>query len=111
MTRQTPLAWSICQHAVSSGRPLIVNDTHHHPDLVDHPAVNNLGVAAYAGIPLIVPGGHAIGTVCVIDTVRRDWIDDQLSFLARVARIVTEELTASRWHPQREPATRFGTTR
>ena len=31
--------------------------------------------------------------------------------LACVARIVTEELTASRWHPQREPATQSGTTR
>ena len=73
--------------------------------------MNNLGVAAYAGIPLIVPGGHAIGTACVMDTVRRDWIDDQLSFLACSARIVTEELTASRWHPQREPATQSGNTR
>ena len=111
VTRQTPLAWSICQLAAASGRPLIVNDTHQHPNLVDHPAVKNLGVAAYAGIPLTVPGGQAIGTVCVIDYVRRDWIDDQLSFLACLARIITEELTIPRWHPQREPATRFGNTR
>ena len=26
--RQTPLPWSVCQHAVASGQPLIVNDTH-----------------------------------------------------------------------------------
>ena len=105
MTRQTPLAWSICQHTVASGRPLVVNDTHQHADLADHPAVTNLGVTAYAGIPLIVSGGHAIGTICVMDTVRRDWIDDQLSFLACLARIVTEELTSSLIHTLRgEPA-------
>lgn len=110
LSQQTPLAWSICQHAVASGRPLIVNDTHQHPDLVDHPTVNNLGVAAYAGIPLTVPGGHAIGTVSVMDTIRRDWIDDQLSFLACIARIITEELTTPTIPPQPEPTTQPGNT-
>ena len=97
------MAWSICQLAAASGRPLIVNDTHQHPNLVDHPAVKGLAVAAYAGVPLTVPGGQAIGTVCVIDYVRRDWIDDQLSFLACLARIITEELTIPRWHPHVNP--------
>ena len=97
--RQTPLPWSVCQHAVASGQPLIVNDTHRDGDLAHHPAVSDFGIAAYAGTPLIAPGGHVLGTVCVMDRVARDWRADQLSFLDRLARIVIVELAAGRLLP------------
>jgi GAF domain-containing protein len=90
--RQTPLGLSICKYAVAQGRPLIVGDTRADPLLADNPAVTELGVAAYAGIPLVVAGDYAVGTLCVIDFIRRDWTADQLSILAHLAEITMDEM-------------------
>jgi GAF domain-containing protein len=90
--RQTPLELSICQYAVAERRPLIVGDTRAHPVLADNPAVKESGVAAYAGIPLIVANAHAVGTLCVLDFVVRDWTDDQLAILAHLTDITMDEM-------------------
>ena len=49
--RQTPLDYSICQHAVAAGRPLIVGDARKDPVLASNIVVTTLGVTSYAGIP------------------------------------------------------------
>jgi GAF domain-containing protein len=90
--RQTPLDYSICQYAVASGRPLVVADTAEEPDLAGHLAVSELGVAAYAGMPLITPDGWAVGTLCVVDFIPRNWTDDQLANLDMMARICMDEI-------------------
>jgi len=90
--RQTALELSICQHAVAEGRPLIIGDTRADPVLADNPAVKQMGVAAYAGIPLVVAEGHAVGTLCVLDFVVRDWTDDQLAILAHLTDITMDEM-------------------
>ena len=88
--RQTPLDYSLCQFAVATGRPLIVCDVRDDPVLADNPAVTELGVRAYVGIPLGEPHGHMFGTFCVIDVVVRDWNDSELATLARLAGIAAE---------------------
>jgi GAF domain-containing protein len=90
--RQTPLDFSICKYAVVEGRPLIIGDTRADPVLADNPAVRDMGVAAYAGIPLIVAEGHAVGTLCVLDFVVRDWTHDQLAILAHLTDITMDEM-------------------
>jgi GAF domain-containing protein len=90
--RETPLEYSICQYAVASGRPYIVDNVHEEPLLAASAAVSKLGVGAYAGIPIITSGGYSIGTLCVIDVVPRHWTDDQLGMLAKMADIVMDEI-------------------
>jgi GAF domain-containing protein len=90
--RETPLDLSICQYAVAQGRPLIVGDTRADPVLAGNPAVTGMGVAAYAGIPLVVADGHAVGTLCVLDFVVRDWTADQLAILAHLTDITMDEM-------------------
>jgi GAF domain-containing protein len=90
--RQTALDYSICQHAVATRRPLIVGDTRSDPVLATNAAVTEFGVAAYAGIPLVTAEGHAVGTLCVLDFVVRDWTDDRVAILARLADITTDEI-------------------
>jgi GAF domain-containing protein len=90
--RQTSLKFSICQYAVAAGRPYIVDDARVEPLLADNEAVTELGVVAYAGIPLVTSAGHAIGTLCVLDIVPRHWTDDQLGMLAKMADIVMDEI-------------------
>ena len=71
--RETPLSHSFCQHAVAQREPLVVDDAREHPVLKDNPAVAEMGAIAYAGVPLIDAGGHALGTLCVIDSRPRQW--------------------------------------
>jgi len=59
--RQTPLSHSLCKHAVASKEPLIVSDAREHPLVADNLAVRDLGVVAYAGMPLVLADGHAVG--------------------------------------------------
>jgi GAF domain-containing protein len=88
----TPIEYSICQHAVTRRRPLIVGDARTDLLLRDHPAVLSLGVMAYAGIPLITSDGDTVGTLCAIDMIPRDWTDDQLARLALLADVATDQL-------------------
>ncbi|MDQ6785162.1 MAG: GAF domain-containing protein [Actinomycetota bacterium] len=89
---QTALDYCICQHAVATRRPLVVGDTTIDPVLATNLAVTALGVRAYAGIPLITSGGHALGTLCVLDVARRQWRNDHLALLSDLAGIVVDEL-------------------
>src|SRR5437762_5052668 len=65
--RETPLSHSFCKHAVASQEPLIIADARKDPVYRDNPAVRDLKIVAYAGVPLMV-SGHALGAFCVIDS-------------------------------------------
>jgi GAF domain-containing protein len=88
--RQTSLDYSLCQYPAATGRPLIVGDLQKHPLLAGNPAVTEIGVRAYAGIPMIDRQGYPFGTCCVIDLTERDWDDGQLATLARLADTATD---------------------
>jgi GAF domain-containing protein len=90
--RQTPLSHSFCQHVVESRRPLVVSDAREHPMLRDNPAIRDLGVIAYAGVPLISPAGHVLGTLCAIDHQPRHWTHEQVEILANLAGSVLSEI-------------------
>jgi signal transduction histidine kinase len=90
--RRTPLSHSFCKHAVISGEPLIISDARTHPLVRDNPSINDLGVIAYAGIPLVVESGQIIGSFCIIDTKPRDWTETEISMLRDLAASVMTEI-------------------
>jgi GAF domain-containing protein len=94
--RGTPLSHSFCQHAVASREALIVDDAREHAVLRDNPAIRDMGVVAYAGIPLIDAEGNALGTLCVIDSQPRHWTSHQVQLLADLAASVVTEITLAR---------------
>ncbi|MBE2318127.1 sensor domain-containing diguanylate cyclase [Solirubrobacter sp. CPCC 204708] len=71
--RETPLSHSFCKHVVESGAPLEVVDARVHPKVRDNPAVEELGVVAYLGMPLTTSSGERIGALCAIDHEPRQW--------------------------------------
>jgi len=83
--RQTPLSHSFCQHAVASGRPLVIEDARQHPLVKDNSAVDGLGVIAYAGVPLTLSSGQVLGSFCAIDSRPRQWTPDELEILTTLA--------------------------
>ncbi|PTL75190.1 ATP-binding protein [Vitiosangium sp. GDMCC 1.1324] len=90
--RQTPLTHSFCMHVVATGEPLIIEDARLHPVLRENLAVDQLGVVAYAGMPLTTSEGEVIGTFCVLDTQPRVWTDDDLYVLNELATSVMTEI-------------------
>jgi diguanylate cyclase (GGDEF)-like protein/PAS domain S-box-containing protein len=90
--RDLPFTSTFCQHLVASGEPLIVADARLHPLSRDNPTLDALQGIAYAGAPLIVDGGHVVGSLCVIDTVAREWSEEDIALLSDLAASVTSEI-------------------
>jgi diguanylate cyclase (GGDEF)-like protein/PAS domain S-box-containing protein len=89
--RETPLSHSFCKHVVASGKPLVVDDARHSSLLRENGAVRDLGVIAYAGVPLHA-AGEPIGAFCAIDREPRTWSDRELKILRAVARAVETQI-------------------
>jgi diguanylate cyclase (GGDEF)-like protein/PAS domain S-box-containing protein len=90
--RETPLVYSFCRHMVASSEPLIIRDVRAHLLARDNPAIDALQSVAYAGIPLITTDGHAIGSLCVVDTMPREWREDEIAILSDLAASVMSEI-------------------
>jgi sigma-B regulation protein RsbU (phosphoserine phosphatase) len=77
-----------------------------------------MGLRFYAAAPLTTPDGYNLGTVCVLDTHRRDVTTRELETLSDLAAIVVDELelrrSAKRVHEQEaellDAATSFART-
>lgn len=93
--RETTLDRSVCRYAVSLGEPLVVEDARTDPVLHDHPAVTDGTLVSYAGVPLIDPTGHAVGTLCVWDTKPRQWSTGHVQILDDLAHVVSDRVFAA----------------
>ncbi len=94
--RTLPLSHSLCQYAVASQEPLVVADAREHPLVADSLAIRDLGLVAYAGMPLVLSDGFAVGAFCAIDTAPREWSDQDLRVLGDLAAAVMAHLELRR---------------
>ncbi|USI73372.1 response regulator [Sphingomonas morindae] len=90
---ETPRSAAFCDHAVRAAAALVVPDAAADARFADNPLV--LGapfIRFYAGAPIFTPDGHAIGTVCAIDSrPRQDFRGlPALEALARQASALIE---------------------
>ncbi len=90
--RQTPLSHSFCQHVKNGSGPLVVPDARKHPLFKRNPAIKDLGVIAYLGVPVHGPDGAKIGALCVISDQRRKWTENDVSVLGDLAACVDDEI-------------------
>jgi PAS domain S-box-containing protein len=90
--REIPLSHSFCQHVVASGQPLVLVDARVNPYLGTNLALRDLGIVAYAGVPLRAPTGEVLGTVCAIDAQPRAWTDDDVHLLSELAALAMAEI-------------------
>jgi len=91
--RWTPLSHSFCQHVVTSGEPFVVANANDEPMVAKNLAVMELGVIAYAGVPLTLTEYAGVtGALCAIDHRPRNWQDAQIEALRLLALTVSQEL-------------------
>ena len=94
--RQTPLSHSFCQYAVNSKRPLVIEDARKSGLVSDSLAIRDLDLIAYAGVPLVLEDGNAVGTFCAIDRKPHQWSKFELRVLDDLAHAVTTQLDLRR---------------
>jgi two-component system, NtrC family, sensor kinase len=93
MTRDVGL----CPHAILKPGPFIINDTTQDARFADDPVVTSEPhIRFFAAAPLITPGGHAIGTLCVMDREPRNLGREQTEALRFLARQVVSLLELRR---------------
>jgi serine phosphatase RsbU (regulator of sigma subunit) len=90
--RETPLSHSFCQHVVVEGQPKVYADARIYAQVRDNLAIPDLGVVAYAGMPLTDADGRTLGSLCAIDTKPRAWQPGELAILADLAAACSSEL-------------------
>lgn len=89
---ETPRDVAVCDHAIREKHELFeIADLTRDTRFAANPLVTGeVGMRFYAGMPLVTPDGHAIGTVCVIDREPRVLSDAQRSAMRALARITME---------------------
>ncbi|MFI5976152.1 PP2C family protein-serine/threonine phosphatase [Streptomyces sp. NPDC051452] len=91
--RQNLVRDSFCYFLVGlSGQPFVVEDAAVDPRTHDHTAVIPMKIGAWAGYPILGPGGEVLGSMCVVDENPHAWQRAELTTLATMARAVGNEI-------------------
>lgn len=94
---QTPRDIAFCAHAILQSEPLIISDTLQDERFANNPLViGEPHVRFYAGAPLVDADGCALGTLCILDKVPRDFSVEQQQALAILSRQVMTQLNLRR---------------
>jgi diguanylate cyclase (GGDEF)-like protein len=95
--QETSRSIAICAHTIQGVDLLEIPDMSLDARFVDNPLVAGApNIRFYAGVPLIVPSGQVLGTLCVLDTVARKLTDKQCSALKTLAHSVVAEIELRR---------------
>ncbi len=91
-TGRTPIEARFCAD-LDPSVALVIPDTRRDERFRDHPLVVNLPeIRFYAGCPVRVPDGTALGTLCVIDHEPRDVGANEIHVLRDLAWMIEQEL-------------------
>jgi PAS domain S-box-containing protein len=94
--QETPRWNAFCDHAVGSHDVLVVTDALADERFRDDASVRgDLGLRAYAGVPLRTRTGQQVGALCVFDVAPRAFTEHELTLLRMLGR-QTERLLQGR---------------
>ncbi len=90
---EIPRDGSFCEYAILADALFEVEDARLDPRFCDHPLVTRPGGGVhYAGMPLVMPDGEAIGTICLVDSVPGRLSPVHRRFLEEMAQAVVQAL-------------------
>lgn len=93
---ETPRDMSFCGHAILRAEAMLVPDALLDPRFFDNPLVQSAPrVRFYIGAPLVLPGGEAVGTLCLFDTRPREFDRIDRAVLGALRDLVVEQLIGS----------------
>jgi GAF domain-containing protein len=86
-----PISYSFCQYAVASKKPFVVEDARQNELVKDNPAVAEMNVISYLGIPLTLNNGISLGSFCVLDNFPRKWSDAEVDIMKQLTDLLILE--------------------
>jgi diguanylate cyclase (GGDEF)-like protein len=96
---EAPRSIAFCAHAIldPDGATMVVPDAAADPRFADNPFVTQEpGLRFYAGVPLVNPEGHALGTLCIADVAPRGMTPEEDRALRSLAQMVVTTLELRR---------------
>ena len=90
---ETPRDISFCGHAIEGHEVFEVVDALQDERFFNNPLVTSSPrIRSYVGAPLLTEQGHAVGTLCVLDSTPRKLTEDQKQALQALARQVMRQM-------------------
>lgn len=103
-SRQLLRSESFCDRVVESQRVVVINDAATDPDYGRSLLVQQYGIRAYLGVPLLTTSGHCLGTLAVMDKVARNFSSKDIEFLELMSRWMMSEFERSRLQTSTQPS-------
>jgi PAS domain S-box-containing protein len=95
---ETPRDVAFCAHTILQPELMVVPDAQSDPRFADNPLVTGeLGIRFYAGMPLLLSDGLALGSLCVIDKKPRQLSADQQTALRALGNQVASQIELKRY--------------
>lgn len=95
--REVSRSVAFCTHAMAQPSMMIVPDARQDERFRENPMVTGEPhVRFYAGAPIMTPDGHALGTLCVVDSQPRTLSEEQQQALDALRRQVQSQLELRR---------------
>ena len=90
--RGTPLDHSVCTRVVETRQELVLEDLSRDPAWCEHPAVKNINVVSYLGVPIHSPEGHVLGSFCIINTTPRQWTETDIAAMRDLVGLLESKI-------------------
>jgi GAF domain-containing protein len=90
--RVAPKTHGWCPHVVVRRLALVLDDVCAYPRFASNPIIDEMGVRAYLGAPLIDRTDTTLGTICVIDTQQHEWGREGLRTIKTMAAEMVERI-------------------
>ncbi|MEM6448842.1 MAG: GAF domain-containing sensor histidine kinase [Cyanobacteria bacterium P01_D01_bin.105] len=98
ITRSLPRQESFCTHVIDSNKAFVLANATTHPAFSNSLLVQQYGIHAYAGVPLMTTEGVCIGTLAAMDLRPHLFTQQEVSLLELSARWCMSEFEKQQMH-------------